>query len=152
MLSFANLTSKSKLGGKRAMSCIIRTWKLHLETQSYRWLYRVELLRMWIVFPWLPLLTPFETLILLTIFANCAALAVYTPYPNGDSNHTNQILVSTYCPSQTSSLSGPGKPRNAQVITCVQTRPWWYDDVRGGGSPDNSDAINQLLWVDFQSS
>ncbi|KAF0297828.1 Voltage-dependent calcium channel type D subunit alpha-1 [Amphibalanus amphitrite] len=36
--------------------------------------------------------TPFETLILLTIFANCAALAVYTPYPNGDSNNTNSIL------------------------------------------------------------
>ncbi|XP_037069843.1 muscle calcium channel subunit alpha-1-like isoform X3 [Pollicipes pollicipes] len=35
---------------------------------------------------------PFETLILLTIFANCAALAVYTPYPNGDSNNTNSIL------------------------------------------------------------
>ncbi|XP_043196531.1 muscle calcium channel subunit alpha-1-like [Amphibalanus amphitrite] len=37
---------------------------------------------------------PFEHLILLTIFANCAALAVYTPYPNGDSNDTNSILES----------------------------------------------------------
>ncbi|XP_037087446.1 LOW QUALITY PROTEIN: voltage-dependent calcium channel type D subunit alpha-1-like [Pollicipes pollicipes] len=37
---------------------------------------------------------PFEHLILLTIFANCAALAVYTPYPSGDSNHTNSILES----------------------------------------------------------
>jgi voltage-dependent calcium channel L type alpha-1D len=33
-------------------------------------------------------------LILLTIFANCVALAVYTPYPNGDSNITNAYLVS----------------------------------------------------------
>lgn len=36
---------------------------------------------------------PFEYLILLTIFANCVALAVYTPYPNGDSNSTNLYLV-----------------------------------------------------------
>ncbi|CAL7937215.1 unnamed protein product [Xylocopa violacea] len=35
---------------------------------------------------------PFEWLILMTIFANCVALAVYTPYPFGDSNLTNQYL------------------------------------------------------------
>uniref|UniRef100_A0A8D8MH66 Voltage-dependent calcium channel type D subunit alpha-1 n=1 Tax=Cacopsylla melanoneura TaxID=428564 RepID=A0A8D8MH66_9HEMI len=35
---------------------------------------------------------PFEYLILLTIFANCVALAVYTPYPNSDSNSTNAYL------------------------------------------------------------
>ncbi|CAH1158375.1 unnamed protein product [Phyllotreta striolata] len=35
---------------------------------------------------------PFEWLILLTIFANCVALAVYTPFPNTDSNSTNAIL------------------------------------------------------------
>ncbi|XP_075219333.1 ca[2+]-channel protein alpha[[1]] subunit D isoform X3 [Lycorma delicatula] len=35
---------------------------------------------------------PFEWLILLTIFANCVALAVYTPYPNSDSNTTNTVL------------------------------------------------------------
>ncbi|XP_076641129.1 ca[2+]-channel protein alpha[[1]] subunit D isoform X4 [Halictus rubicundus] len=35
---------------------------------------------------------PFEWLILVTIFANCVALAVYTPYPFGDSNLTNQYL------------------------------------------------------------
>jgi hypothetical protein len=38
---------------------------------------------------------PFEYLILLTIFANCVALAVYTPYPNSDSNSTNLYLVSS---------------------------------------------------------
>lgn len=37
---------------------------------------------------------PFEYLILFTIFANCVALAVYTPYPNSDSNSTNLFLVS----------------------------------------------------------
>lgn len=35
---------------------------------------------------------PFEYLILLTIFANCIALAVFTPFPEGDSNHTNAVL------------------------------------------------------------
>ncbi|XP_061511530.1 muscle calcium channel subunit alpha-1 isoform X7 [Anopheles gambiae] len=35
---------------------------------------------------------PFEYLILLTIFANCVALATYTPFPNGDSNSTNAML------------------------------------------------------------
>lgn len=37
---------------------------------------------------------PFEYLILTTIFVNCVALAVYTPYPEGDSNDLNTILVS----------------------------------------------------------
>lgn len=36
---------------------------------------------------------PFEYLILLTIISNCVALAVYTPYPAGDSNETNYYLV-----------------------------------------------------------
>ncbi|KAK0162142.1 hypothetical protein PV327_008504 [Microctonus hyperodae] len=35
---------------------------------------------------------PFEWLILMTIFANCVALAVYTPYPCSDSNQTNMYL------------------------------------------------------------
>ena len=39
---------------------------------------------------------PFEWLILFTIFANCVALAVFTPYPNGDSNNTNLVLVSFF--------------------------------------------------------
>lgn len=33
-------------------------------------------------------------MILTTIFANCIALAVYTPYPASDSNYTNWVLVS----------------------------------------------------------
>ena len=36
---------------------------------------------------------PFEYLILTSIFLNCVALAVYTPYPNKDNNETNRILV-----------------------------------------------------------
>ncbi|XP_045780149.1 muscle calcium channel subunit alpha-1-like isoform X5 [Maniola jurtina] len=35
---------------------------------------------------------PFEYMILTTIFANCIALAVFTPYPVGDTNETNQVL------------------------------------------------------------
>ena len=38
--------------------------------------------------------TPFEWMILLTIFANCVALAIYTPYPNKDTNGINMTLVS----------------------------------------------------------
>jgi hypothetical protein len=38
---------------------------------------------------------PFEFFILLTIMGNCICLAVYTPFPAGDSNETNAILVSS---------------------------------------------------------
>ncbi|KAK3797813.1 hypothetical protein RRG08_052413 [Elysia crispata] len=37
----------------------------------------------------------FEFLVLITIFANCIALAIQTPYPNADSNDLNAALVST---------------------------------------------------------
>ena len=35
----------------------------------------------------------FEYFILATIFANCVALAIYTPYPNNDSDYINNVLV-----------------------------------------------------------
>uniref|UniRef100_A0A1I8GWS8 Ion_trans domain-containing protein n=1 Tax=Macrostomum lignano TaxID=282301 RepID=A0A1I8GWS8_9PLAT len=35
---------------------------------------------------------PFEVIILLTIFANCVALAATTPYPESDSNDVNHFL------------------------------------------------------------
>lgn len=54
---------------------------------------------------------PFEYLILLTIFANCVALAVFTPYPNSDSNQTNAHLVSPYIYSYSKSLN-----RDREVI------------------------------------
>lgn len=38
---------------------------------------------------------PFDIFILLSIFANCVALAVYIPFPEDDSNSTNHNLVST---------------------------------------------------------
>ncbi|XP_031731760.1 dihydropyridine-sensitive L-type skeletal muscle calcium channel subunit alpha-1-like [Anarrhichthys ocellatus] len=37
---------------------------------------------------------PFEIIILLAIFANCVALAVYLPMPEEDSNNTNSNLES----------------------------------------------------------
>lgn len=40
-------------------------------------------------------LRPFEIIILMTIFANCVALAVYIPFPEDDSNATNSNLVSS---------------------------------------------------------
>ncbi|TNN65166.1 Voltage-dependent L-type calcium channel subunit alpha-1C [Liparis tanakae] len=36
---------------------------------------------------------PFEIIILMTIFANCVALAVYIPFPEDDSNATNSNLM-----------------------------------------------------------
>uniref|UniRef100_A0A803VRM6 Voltage-dependent L-type calcium channel subunit alpha n=1 Tax=Ficedula albicollis TaxID=59894 RepID=A0A803VRM6_FICAL len=39
-----------------------------------------------------PLARPFEIIILLTIFANCVALAIYIPFPEDDSNATNSNL------------------------------------------------------------
>jgi len=35
----------------------------------------------------------FEIFILTTIFANCIALAVSTPYPGNDSDEVNKVLV-----------------------------------------------------------
>ena len=49
-----------------------------------------------------PFLRPFEIIILLTIFANCVALAIYIPFPEDDSNATNSNLVSP--PSQVSAF------------------------------------------------
>lgn len=37
---------------------------------------------------------PFDIFILIAIFANCMALAVYVPFPEDDSNSTNHDLVS----------------------------------------------------------
>ncbi|XP_073717920.1 dihydropyridine-sensitive L-type skeletal muscle calcium channel subunit alpha-1-like [Misgurnus anguillicaudatus] len=37
---------------------------------------------------------PFEIIILLTIFANCVALAVFLPMPEEDTNNTNSNLES----------------------------------------------------------
>lgn len=51
-------------------------------------------------------LRPFEIIILMTIFANCVALAVYIPFPEDDSNATNSNLVS-----------------NVQYITCSPHHP-----------------------------
>ncbi|MEQ2240341.1 hypothetical protein ILYODFUR_013781 [Ilyodon furcidens] len=38
---------------------------------------------------------PFDIFILIAIFANCMALAVYVPFPEDDSNSTNHDLVSS---------------------------------------------------------
>lgn len=51
-------------------------------------------------------LRPFEIIILMTIFANCVALAVYIPFPEDDSNATNSNLVS-----------------NLQYLTCSPPKP-----------------------------
>lgn len=40
-------------------------------------------------------LKPFDVMILITIFANCAALAAYEPLPEKDSSEVNEGLVRT---------------------------------------------------------
>ena len=65
--------------------------------------------------------TPFEHLILLTIFANCAALAVYTPYPNGDSNNTNSILVSEPNNTNSTLVSEPNNTNSILVSESINT-------------------------------
>lgn len=48
-----------------------------------------------ILFSLTSLLRPFDIFILIAIFANCMALAVYVPFPEDDSNSTNHDLVSS---------------------------------------------------------
>ncbi|KAF7254588.1 Voltage-dependent L-type calcium channel subunit alpha-1S, partial [Varanus komodoensis] len=43
---------------------------------------------------WPKIIQPFETVILLTIFANCVALAIYLPMPEDDTNRVNSRLRS----------------------------------------------------------
>lgn len=43
---------------------------------------------------WVSPIRTFEIIILLTIFANCVALAVFLPMPEEDTNNTNSSLVS----------------------------------------------------------
>lgn len=50
---------------------------------------------------------PFDIFILLSIFANCVALAIYIPFPGDDSNSTNQELV-----------SDTDRVRSSQAIKC----------------------------------
>lgn len=52
----------------------------------------IRIAREMFINPLISLSRPFEWLILCTIFANCIALAVYTPYPLSDSNTTNAAL------------------------------------------------------------
>ena len=58
-----------------------------------------------------PPLRPFEIIILMTIFANCVALAVYIPFPEDDSNATNSNLVSN--------------PRYLNCFTVIYTHMLW---------------------------
>lgn len=48
----------------------------------------------WHVYTLTKTFRPFDIFILLAIFANCVALAIYIPFPEDDSNSTNHNLVS----------------------------------------------------------
>lgn len=73
---------------------------------------------------------PFEIIILMTIFANCVALAVYIPFPEDDSNATNSNLVSNLqyitCSPRKRALSPGGRcydnPVNDLLFLCGQLR------------------------------
>lgn len=62
-----------------------------------------------------PFLRPFEIIILLTIFANCVALAIYIPFPEDDSNATNSNLVSPR-PSLCGASSAEGRTESREFI------------------------------------
>lgn len=69
---------------------------------------------------------PFDIFILLSIFANCVALAVYIPFPEDDSNSTNHDLVSTAAPglSHTSppSFHFTVVPSHRKLLCCISGR------------------------------
>lgn len=60
---------------------------------NYWWIFLLKCGRS-VVLNSLFLSRPFDIFILLSIFANCVALAIYIPFPGDDSNSTNQELVS----------------------------------------------------------
>lgn len=64
-----------------------------------------------------PTLRPFEIIILLAIFANCVALAVYLPMPEEDSNNTNSNLVRQHACACAVCINGP------------HNMPWSVDTV-----------------------
>lgn len=63
---------------------------------------------------------PFETIILLTIFANCVALAVYLPMPEDDNNTLNLGLVRQVFPPPSCGPAAPGSGRPPWWTAC-----WW---------------------------
>uniref|UniRef100_A0A8B9LH72 Voltage-dependent L-type calcium channel subunit alpha n=1 Tax=Astyanax mexicanus TaxID=7994 RepID=A0A8B9LH72_ASTMX len=73
---------------------------------------------------------PFDIFILLSIFANCVALAVYVPFPEDDSNSTNHDLVSTAVPfiSDRSFICFGTCHRFAKMLVLWYGAGWFSDD------------------------
>lgn len=75
-------------------------WNALFKQNSYRSLIHLKIICRYVFVSLVlmasltPFLRPFEIIILLTIFANCVALAIYIPFPEDDSNATNSNLVS----------------------------------------------------------
>uniref|UniRef100_A0A674P904 Voltage-dependent L-type calcium channel subunit alpha n=1 Tax=Takifugu rubripes TaxID=31033 RepID=A0A674P904_TAKRU len=55
---------------------------------------------------------PFDIFILLSIFANCVALAIYIPFPGDDSNSTNQELIT----ARHSWFAPPPSPQKIETV------------------------------------
>lgn len=66
---------------------------MHWENRHQTYVFLWWLLSFCAVFSWADSIRPFEIIILLTIFANCVALAVFLPMPEEDTNNTNLTLV-----------------------------------------------------------
>jgi len=98
---------------------------------------------------------PFEYLILLTIFANCVALAVYTPYPNSDSNSTNLYLVSFIVQFYTLEAEQVGEVQTWIWVVhtlsfgcdtgCAWVGIWWFSTCLPWRWWDSTTARSELL-------
>lgn len=63
--------------------------------KSFKLLMLICIYASTVVFSLTSFTRPFDIFILIAIFANCMALAVYVPFPEDDSNSTNHDLVSS---------------------------------------------------------
>ncbi|XP_052046275.1 voltage-dependent L-type calcium channel subunit alpha-1D-like [Apodemus sylvaticus] len=66
---------------------------------------------------------PFDIFILLAIFANCVALAIYIPFPEDDSNSTNHNLLTASHFSAVLKLSERGSPLPIESISAAHLLP-----------------------------
>ncbi|KAI5607630.1 calcium channel, voltage-dependent, L type, alpha 1S subunit, a isoform X1, partial [Silurus asotus] len=72
---------------------------------------------------------PFEIIILLTIFANCVALAVFMPMPEEDTNNTNSNLV-THMHTGTPTLLHTHTHKQTHTNTHTHTHTLTHTDTR----------------------
>ncbi|GAA6101360.1 calcium channel, voltage-dependent, L type, alpha 1D subunit, a isoform X1 [Tachysurus ichikawai] len=82
---------------------------------------------------------PFDVFILIAIFANCMALAVYIPFPEDDSNSTNHDLCRSWssdCSQGLTVARRRGRGRGLMRVTCCE--PTHYTTFHYTGPPPQS--------------